>query len=514
MSNIKGPIAVIDVGAHFARLEIVQIIEDGKKYETLERLIQVAPLGMDVFTKGKISTENTFLVGKILKDYASIIKEYKVKFIKAVATSAVREASNSELFRERVERLSGIKLEELEASTEARIIFMALKDTLGKSLGFLDKNSLVCSIGTGATQVLFIEKGILKSAENTRLGSLRLLEELERPLSMIQLKEVIRPFVESSARDLIAHSAVDLNEGLLIGTGSSVRTLFHFAEGLDSSETGIKYITKENFDIIYNKISALTPGEIAEIYKISDTLAQSLEPCCAILYHFFHSSNAEKLLIPAVNTRDAIIRDFLRQLSGEKDPFIPYLISSVKSLGNKYCYNPEHAEGTVKISKIIFENTQFLHGLSDSDALMLQVASYLHDIGIYVDTRKHHKHSQYLIKNSHIPGITSDEKNLISLIARYHRQGIPKNTHEEYMLLSTYNKIRVSSLAAILRIANALDFIHHNFEILKIKFDHKKKTMEIVVDGIVDIVLGNWAGREKADLFKEVFGYKVRITGR
>jgi exopolyphosphatase/guanosine-5'-triphosphate,3'-diphosphate pyrophosphatase len=513
MSSIKGPIAVIDVGAHFARLEIVQVAADGKKYETLERLTQVAPLGMDVFTKGKISTENTFLVGKILKDYALIIKEYKVKFIKAVATSAVREASNSELFRDRVEHISGIKLEELEASTEARIIFMALRDTLDESLGFFSKNSLVCSIGTGATQVLFVEKGILKSAENTRLGSLRLLEELERPLSTTQLKEVIKPFVESAAHDLIAHSTVDLNEGLLVGTGSSVRALLHFAEELDNSQTGLKYITKENFDIIYNKISALTHEEIAETYKISDTLAQSLEPCCAILYHFFHSSNAEKLVIPAVNTRDAIIRDFLRQITGEKDPFIPYLVSCIKTLGEKYCYDSEHAENIAEMSRIIFENTQFLHGLSESDALLLQVAAYLHDIGIYVDTRKHHKHSQYLIKNSHIPGIASYEQNLIALIARYHRRGIPKSTQEEYITLSTYDKVRINSLAAILRVADALDFIH-NFEILKIKFDHKKKVMEIVVDGIVDTVLENWASKKKADLFKEVFGYKVRITGR
>jgi len=165
------------------------------------------------------------------------------------------------------------------------------------------------------------------------------------------------------------------------------------------------------------------------------------------------------------------------------------------------------------MSRIIFENTQFLHGLSESDALLLQVAAYLHDIGIYVDTRKHHKHSQYLIKNSHIPGIASYEQNLIALIARYHRRGIPKSTQEEYITLSTYDKVRINSLAAILRVADALDFIH-NFEILKIKFDHKKKVMEIVVDGIVDTVLENWASKKKADLFKEVFGYKVRITGR
>lgn len=513
MPNLKSPIAVIDVGAHFARLEIVQSSNGGKKYEVLEKLSQVAPLGFDVFTKGKISMQNTFLIAKILKDYSALIKEYKAKHVKAIATSAVREASNSDIFIERVEKLSGIKLEELDSTLESRLLFMAIKDSLSSSSLFRDRNSLICSIGTGSTQVSFVEKGVLKSSDNTRLGSLRLLEELERPLNNLQLKEVIKPFVESTAKDMLAHSTIDFDGGIIIGMGSSVRALIGLSDKMQIDDSGMHFIDMANFDDLYEQISQMKTEDFAGKLNISDTLAQSIEPCCAILYHFFHASKAERIIIPEISTRDAVVSDFFRELAGEDDPFTPYLMACVKDFGSKYFYDSYHAKMVGAMSLHIFENTHFLHGLNEKDALLLNVASYLHDIGLYVSSRNHHKHSHYLIKNGHIPGISSNDRDIIALIARYHRRGFPRNTHYEYQALSSSDKVKVNTLASILRIADSLDFIH-KFEIAKIKFDHKKKVMEIIVDGIVDTVLENWASKQKTNLFKEVFGYKVRISGR
>ena len=147
-----GPIAVIDIGAHFVRLEIAQPNEDESKYESLEQLSQTVPLGLDVFTVGKISTTNTLLVCKILKDFTATLREYGIIHIKAVATSAVREAANSELFIDRVKRITGIEIKILETAEEARIMFLAIKEILGDNKYFNNVNSISCAIGTGSTQ--------------------------------------------------------------------------------------------------------------------------------------------------------------------------------------------------------------------------------------------------------------------------------------------------------------------------------------------------------------------------
>jgi exopolyphosphatase / guanosine-5'-triphosphate,3'-diphosphate pyrophosphatase len=515
MKKIKEPIAVIDVGAHFARLEIAQVNADGKSYETLESLTQVAPLGVDVFTRGKISSANTYLVGKILKDFSDVLREYGVKKLKAVATSAVREASNSELFIDRVYKISGIKLEELETPLMARIMFLAVRDVIGNSFKFSKKNSMICAIGTGETQVSFVQSGKLRSSEAARLGSLRLVEELQSPLNATQLKLSIRPFVESAAEGIIAQSTLDLNSGLVMGTGSSVRALLDFLpeDEKEIKKSKVKCLSRKQFDRIYEIVSELTPDEIAYKYNISDTLAQSIEPSCAILYHFLNSAQADKLIIPIISTRDAIIKDYIRELSDDDDPFLPYLYFCVKAIGEKYSYDAAHAEKVAEMTSFIFKKTKFLHDLDKGSEKLLKIAAYLHDVGMYINTRRHHKHSGYIIRNSQIAGITAKETNIIACIARYHRRALPKKIHEEYGELSSNNKVVVCTLAAILRIADALDFIDR-LGIRDIKFDHKKKVMNIIVDDILDVVLENWALRNKADLFKDVFGYKVRISGQ
>ena len=509
----KGPIAVIDVGAHFARLEIAQIMSDDRKYETLERLTQIAPLGLDVFTKGKISTANMILVGKILKDFSKVIKEYKVEHVRTVATSAVREATNRELFIDRVWRISGIKLNVLESPEEARIMFLALKEVIGDQFAFNKKNVMVCAMGTGSTQISFIEKGVLKSSEAIRIGSLRLVEELERPMNARQLKEAIKPFVKTEAAGVLGQSSLNLGNGLMIGIGSAVRTFFKLDYNLNQSNSQFLSLTKNKFEEIYTKISEYSPTEIAEKYDISETLAQSIEPSCAILYHFLDTSNINKLIIPLISTRDAIINDFINEISTVEDPFVPHLISCVKTLGEKYKHDSVHAENVTEASLKIFDKTKYLHGLKDDSRRLLKIAAFLHDIGVFVNTRRHHKHSYYLIQNSQIPGILEKEREIIAATARYHRRAFPKDSHPEFSCLSPEARVTVTFLSAILRIADALTFTQDS-KIINLKLNHRKEFLEIIIDGSVNSILDNWISRKKADLFKDIFGYKIRLTGK
>ena len=137
-------------------------MSDGKKYETLERLTQIAPLGLDVFTRGKISTDNMVLVGNILKDFSKVIDEYYVEHIKAVATSAVREASNRELFINRVQKISGIKLQILESPEESRIMFLALNRTIGDKFALIEKMQWYVLLALELLRFLSLREACLK----------------------------------------------------------------------------------------------------------------------------------------------------------------------------------------------------------------------------------------------------------------------------------------------------------------------------------------------------------------
>ena len=360
-----GTVAVIDIGAHFVRLEIAQPNEDENKYETLEQLSQIVPLGLDVFTEGKISTTNTLLICKILKDYSATIREYGVLHIKAVATSAVREAANSELFIDRVKRLTGIEIKILETSEEARIMFLAIKDLLNEKDYFKKTNSISCALGTGSTQISLIQKGKLKSSEAVRIGSLRMVEELDQPVSAKQLKRAIKPFVGSKTRGVFLQACFKKAD-VLIATGSSVRALLRLLD-THNNESTVVTITRKQFEKIYSQIEKLTPLEIAEKLNISDTLAQSIEPSFGILYHILRVAQTEKIVIPFVTTREAIVKDFFREIKKVKDPFTNDLIECVKTLGERYHFDLDHAITVTQKAMLIFDKTRPLHGFAEKE---------------------------------------------------------------------------------------------------------------------------------------------------
>ena len=108
----------------------------------------------------------------------------------------------------------------------------------------------------------------------------------------------------------------------------------------------------------------------------------------------------------------------------------------------------------------LFDELVDEHGLGERQRLLLQVAALLHDVGIYVSLRSHHKHTQYILAASQIFGLSDEETAIVANIARYHRGALPQKTHLPYVALDREDRITVDKLAAILRIANALDAEH------------------------------------------------------
>jgi len=150
------------------------------------------------------------------------------------------------------------------------------------------------------------------------------------------------------------------------------------------------------------------------------------------------------------------------------------------------------------------------HGLLDSDRLLLQVAALLHDIGVYVSLRRHHKHSQYLLASSQIFGLTDDQTALVANIARYHRRGLPGRSHLEYMQLDSRDRLRVQKLAAILRVANALD-AEHLQKVRQATLIKQDKNWALEIEGLGDLTMELMAAAARADMFKEIFGRELAI---
>jgi exopolyphosphatase/guanosine-5'-triphosphate,3'-diphosphate pyrophosphatase len=138
------------------------------------------------------------------------------------------------------------------------------------------------------------------------------------------------------------------------------------------------------------------------------------------------------------------------------------------------------------------------------------VAALLHEVGGFVSNRSHHKHSFYLVANAEIFGLSRDEHLLVGHVARYHRRAAPQPTHIEYMALPRDRRILVNKLAALLRVADALDRTHGE-QVRDIQVERQGEEFVIVPPGVPDLTLERRAIAQKGDLFEDVFGLKLRL---
>jgi exopolyphosphatase/guanosine-5'-triphosphate,3'-diphosphate pyrophosphatase len=159
----------------------------------------------------------------------------------------------------------------------------------------------------------------------------------------------------------------------------------------------------------------------------------------------------------------------------------------------------------------LFDELRDEHGLRDRHRLLLQVASLLHDVGIYVSLRAHHKHSQYILSASQIFGLSDEETAIVANIARYHRRAVPQDTHLPYVALDREDRLVVDKLAAILRVANALD-AEHAQKVRDLRVVRHDRAWRLELDGTGDLTMERLAATARADLFADIFGRQLIVT--
>src|SRR5450759_795873 len=174
-----------------------------------------------------------------------------------------------------------------------------------------------------------------------------------------------------------------------------------------------------------------------------------------------------------------------------------------------------HARQVTRLSTQLFEATLPLHKLDVKALRILERAAFLHNAGMLVSVRRHHKISYRLIKEAELPDFTEKERHEIACIARYHRRALPSTSHEEYAVLDRAARKRVSALSALVRIADALDY-NHDGRVLRLAAEAELCTDTIWTIGLEirplsDLDTELEKAYEKADLFEKAFQRKLRL---
>ena len=500
--------AVIDIGAIAIRMEIAEIGENGE-LRTLEQLRQGCHLGKDTFTKNRIQQSTIRECVEILQGFQRVMEEYGVtqpEQIRAVATSSVREAENRDAFLDRVYIGTRINVRAIDEAEESRLTYMAAQDVVESEPGLKDGNVLVVDVGGGSTEILLVQKGQVTFSDSYRLGSLRMREMLESQRAPSErVRTILGQHIQRMVEQISRNVPVSDLTAMVAMSGDTRFVAAHLHPNWATERAArIDYKTFMGF---VDKVLPLSAERIASKYHLSFQEAETVGPALLVYVHLARAFKTECIVIPKSSLRDGLLKEMT--LAGFwTGPFARQVIHGALALGEKYRVDEKHGRQVANLCVKLFRELQPAHQLDKRHELLIEVAALLHEVGGFISSRSHHKHSMYLILNSDLFGLTHSDMTLIALVARYHRRALPSPTHPEYTSLDRDSRIAVSKMAAILRVADAMDR-NHMQQIHDFSFARESGQFVITVRNVEDLTIERMALKEKGAMFEELYGMPV-----
>jgi exopolyphosphatase/guanosine-5'-triphosphate,3'-diphosphate pyrophosphatase len=507
--NAAQTVAAIDIGANSLRMVIAEVFSDGR-IEVLERLQRAVRLGQNTFRRGRMGGESMRAALQVLRGYRQLLDLYKAEKIRAVATSAVREASNADTFLDRVFMATKLSVEVIDTCEESRLTVSAVRKAVGHSLGLDRDQTLIVDVGGGSTLLSLMQGGEIVNSQSLRLGSIRLQEMLSTSEESPQRSaDLLRQHISNALTTLQnSLSLADIKAFVAVG-GDARFAAREIGKPTDSADLVI--VERGDFDKLVQRCEGCTSEKLSKRHGIPFAEAETLNPALLVYQSLLHKTSAEQMIVSHVSMRDGLLLELAREVTGQEDEaLLAGVIHSATAMAKKYRVDLNHARNVADVAVRLFDFLQADHALSPRHRLLLRVAALLHEVGGFVSSRAHHKHSEYLISNAEIFGLNRSEINLVAQIARYHRRRVPQQSHPNYMALPRETRVVVNKLAAILRVADAL--IRGNYRRAQdIRFQRQDDELIVSFPGPGGLLLEERAIAAKGDLFGEVYGMKIRL---
>ncbi len=502
-------VAAIDVGSNALRMVIAEVYSDGR-IEVLEQLHRAVRLGQDTFRRGRLGGESMRAAVQVLRDYRQLLDLYKVEKIRAVATTAVREASNGETFVDRVFMATRLNVEVIDTSEESRLTVSAVCRAVGDALGVNQRLTLIADVGGGSTLLTVLENGEIATSQSLRLGSIRLQEMFSTSEESPQRSAaLLQQHIANTLSSL--QSAVTLEEiDSFVAVGGDAR--FAAREvGTPTDFAELVVIDKAAFDGLVDRCERHTAEELSRRHGLPFAEAETLNPALLVYQSLLHRTKATQMIVSHISMRDGLLLELARQVTGKEDEAVATgVIHSATAIAEKYHVDLDHADGVANVAVRLFDLFQPDHGLDGRQRLLLRVAALLHEVGGFVSSRSHHKHSEYLIANSEIFGLNRNEIAMVAQVARYHRRSVPRSSHLSYMALARESRVIVNKLAALLRVADAV-IRGHSRRDSDVRFQRRGDDLLVSMPSGYDLLLEQRALENKGGLLEEIYGVKIRL---
>ncbi len=501
-------VGAVDIGSNALRAVVMTGKAGRARYEIVEDRREPVRLGSEVFGgTGYITAQTAAAAAEAMRSFARDFRRLRAERVRVVATSAVREARNRRTFLALLTRESGLTVDVITGAEEARLVSLAVR---ARVRGMDEGRHVVMDVGGGSAEVILVEDGEVARAESFDVGAVRLIEQVGEPHGPAFLR-VARRYVESFRQPLRSILGPEA-PGVFAATGGNIEAVAGIVGEKAGGRPGVHVVALAALDRLVAEMAVLTPPQRMRRWGLKADRADVILPAAIVYAAFAREAGAKRLLVPHVGLRDSVALDLLLGGGGKdaRERLERERVASAVALGRKYRFREEHARQTARLALRIFDRAGPPEGLDRGDRDILEMAALLHDVGTVVSPIRHHKHSAYLIRESELAGVAPEEQELIALVARYHRRGMPRTSHPEYAALGAKDRRRVAMLAGILRLADALDR-DRGRPLEDVEVRRRGERLEVRLLGSGDRLLEVWAAERKKDLFEREFRREVVV---
>jgi exopolyphosphatase/guanosine-5'-triphosphate,3'-diphosphate pyrophosphatase len=501
--------AAVDIGSNSVRLEIARLVR--KRLKPIHEDREVTRLGESVFRSGFLSPEAMADTIKVLRRFHRSAQKLGADTVRAVATSALRDARNSRAFLEWVRSATGWKVEIISGLEEARLIHLGLVSSsrIGTS------PTLMIDLGGGSCELTISSAGHIRETVSLPLGAVRLTNEFlhHDPPRKGEL-ERLRGFV---AREVgrIASRISQARINSVIATSGTAASLAAVCQNL-SKNPGASNVTRSQMRRVAKVITKSTIEQRRKMPGIGPKRAEIIAAGAMVYTEILERCQLRGFRYSPLGLRDGL----LAQMAAEHDRTAPSSKQieserwdSIKAAVAHYRVDLHHALQVREAAITLFDQLKAVHRLPPEYREWLSAAAMLYEVGDYVNRNGRHRHTYYIISHSEILGYTPEQRRIIAAIARYLGKSRPTDGDAPMKILASGDREDVRRASLLLRLARALN-LGRGGAVRKIRVRIRETEAQIVVTpkrgAGMDLEL--WGVEKEKSYFREVFARTLSAT--
>jgi exopolyphosphatase/guanosine-5'-triphosphate,3'-diphosphate pyrophosphatase len=499
--------AAVDIGSNSVRLKIARL--QAGRLRPLHEDREVTRLGDGVFRSGFLTPESMADTVKVLRRFHRATQQIVTDSVRVVATSALRDARNSQAFLEWVRSATGWRVEIISGVEEARLIHLGLVTSPRVD----SSPTLMIDLGGGSCELTVSQGGHIRDVISLPLGAVRLSSEFlsHDPPRKGELKQLRGFIVREVARIADRIAAARIRN--VIATSGTAAALAAVASHLRDGNGRKLVVTRAEMARIAKRLARLPVTERRKIEGIGPRRAEIVVAGATVYHELVERLHLKSFRYSPLGLRDGTLAqmaaDYDRSTRSGRQIESERWESITKAVAH-YHVDKKHALDVRESAMLLFSALRSVHGLPGEYREWLSAAAMLYEVGDYVSRNGRHRHAHYIIANSEILGFTPQQRRIIGAIARYLGKSRPTLEDGPMKMVDTADRPDVQKAILLLRLARALNLGRSRaVEKVRISVRSAEVKLSLVPRRRMGVDLELWAVEKECDYFREVFGREL-----